>query len=204
MTTVSIDEEVGQPGRLERRKQRTRVSILNAAGHLFKQNGYDETSIADVAELADTGVGTVYGYFENKEDLLREVIRAHSQDAIDRYTAAVSTTTPPMERLLTAVDTFARYIRDHRTILRAALQVAARDRRVDEQPISWLFDAYVKMIEHGIREGELREVPVDTTVRVLMSNYTFAMLGVGVWRGKEDDERTLEDLHRLTRIMLAP
>ncbi|MCA9823169.1 MAG: helix-turn-helix transcriptional regulator, partial [Dehalococcoidia bacterium] len=65
--------------RLERRKARTRASILSAAEQLFGSRGYDDTSIAQIAETADTGVGTVYGYFASKAEILQAVLRDHSR-----------------------------------------------------------------------------------------------------------------------------
>ena len=89
--------QVGQlitGSRLERRKARTRATILEAAGALFRDNGYEETSIQQIAERADTGVGTLYGYFASKEEMLHEVLRQHSDEAIERYQASVDESTP--------------------------------------------------------------------------------------------------------------
>ena len=49
MTTVAP-----APGRLERRKARTRAAIISAASKLFHERGYEDTSIQQIAELADT------------------------------------------------------------------------------------------------------------------------------------------------------
>jgi len=60
--------------RREREKQLRRQSILSAAEILFARNGYRKTKIEDIAEKAEVSVGTVYGYFQNKEDLLVAVL----------------------------------------------------------------------------------------------------------------------------------
>jgi AcrR family transcriptional regulator len=44
--------------------------ILIAALQVFAENGYEKTTIAEVAKVAGIGKGTVYEYFENKEQLL--------------------------------------------------------------------------------------------------------------------------------------
>jgi len=60
--------------RREREKQMRRQSILSAAEILFAHNGYRKTKIEDIAEKAEVSVGTVYGYFQNKEELLAAVL----------------------------------------------------------------------------------------------------------------------------------
>jgi AcrR family transcriptional regulator len=51
-----------------------RQAIMVVAKRLFAQRGYQATSIADLAGEAGLPVGSVYTYFENKEDLLRCVV----------------------------------------------------------------------------------------------------------------------------------
>jgi AcrR family transcriptional regulator len=54
----------------EVKKQQTRAAILAEASRLFEQNGYEKTTLADIARDAKIGVGTVYNYFPSKPDLL--------------------------------------------------------------------------------------------------------------------------------------
>jgi AcrR family transcriptional regulator len=60
--------------RRQREKQHRISSILNAAEKLFAQKGYNQTSIEEIADLAEVSVGTVYIHFKNKEDLLIKLI----------------------------------------------------------------------------------------------------------------------------------
>ena len=50
-----------------------RRAILHAARELFATQGYDDTTIAEVARAAGVAVGTVYLYFANKHDILVDV-----------------------------------------------------------------------------------------------------------------------------------
>jgi AcrR family transcriptional regulator len=58
------------PGLRERKKQRTREAILKAALGLFDRQGFNETTIAQIAARADVSPRTVSGYFPAKEDLV--------------------------------------------------------------------------------------------------------------------------------------
>ncbi len=56
-------------------KRRLRVQmmrrdlILDAAGKLFQEKGYETTTIYEIAALAELGKGTIYSYFKSKEEV---------------------------------------------------------------------------------------------------------------------------------------
>jgi AcrR family transcriptional regulator len=54
----------------ERKKERTREAISNAAITLFLAHGYDDVSISQVAEAAEVSRRTLFAYFPAKEDLV--------------------------------------------------------------------------------------------------------------------------------------
>jgi AcrR family transcriptional regulator len=53
-----------------------RQAILDAARDLFAEQGYDETTIAEIARVAGVAVGTVYLYFSNKHEIQIDVCLA--------------------------------------------------------------------------------------------------------------------------------
>lgn len=57
-----------------------RRAILHAARELFANQGYDDTTIAEIAQSAGVAVGTVYLYFANKHDILVEICLALNED----------------------------------------------------------------------------------------------------------------------------
>ncbi|MBU1707267.1 TetR/AcrR family transcriptional regulator, partial [bacterium] len=51
-----------KPSRKELEKQQRRFDILMAAKTLFVQKGYHNTTLEEVAQLAEFGKGTIYNY----------------------------------------------------------------------------------------------------------------------------------------------
>jgi AcrR family transcriptional regulator len=61
---------MAEPGLRERKKQRTREAISNAAFTLFEESGFDGVSVADIAAAAEVSKPTLFAYFPTKEDLV--------------------------------------------------------------------------------------------------------------------------------------
>lgn len=203
---MTVAASNARPGRLERRKARTRAAIIEAASSLFHAQGYENTPIQQIAERADTGVGTLYGYFDSKDQILREVLRVHSDEALAHYNAVVKPDTPHIERVVAGLATLAEYIREHRSVLLAAFQLAGKapPSSEDDDTGDWLVGAYKHMLREGITQGGLADVPVDATARLIIGACFQAMLHVGVWQGAVDDDKSLADLEILVRALLTP
>src|SRR6185312_10207179 len=64
------------PPRWQRRPEARPDEILDAALTVFGESGFARAKIDDVARLAGVSKGTVYLYFDSKESLFREMVRA--------------------------------------------------------------------------------------------------------------------------------
>jgi TetR/AcrR family fatty acid metabolism transcriptional regulator len=91
-----------------------RDAILRAAIDVFANHGFFNAQVADVARAAGVAAGTVYLYFEGKDDLLVSIFERTMREAIAEGRAAVAPVADPVERL--------------RTVARVHLDRMGRDR----------------------------------------------------------------------------
>jgi AcrR family transcriptional regulator len=56
--------------RMQRRRDATRVAILRAAGRIFRERGFAETAMRDIAAAADLSVANLYHHFSGKDEIL--------------------------------------------------------------------------------------------------------------------------------------
>ncbi|WP_181139350.1 TetR/AcrR family transcriptional regulator [Streptomyces sp. Ru72] len=69
-----------KPGLRERKKQRTRAAISEAAITLFLEHGFNQVSVAQVAEVAEVSKRTLFAYFPAKEDLVVHRLADHETE----------------------------------------------------------------------------------------------------------------------------
>lgn len=72
MTTARtpVPEAARHLGLRERKKIRTRTAIRDATYSLIKENGYDATTVEQIADRAEVSQSTVFRYFPTKEDIV--------------------------------------------------------------------------------------------------------------------------------------
>lgn len=67
---MSVDASPAKLGLRERKKVQQREAIAAAALRLFAERGYDETTLAEIADAAGISPRTIFAYYEGKQDIL--------------------------------------------------------------------------------------------------------------------------------------
>ena len=79
-----------QLGLRERKKKRTRHTIIDVATRLFAAQGYHETTLAQIAEVAEIAPSTFFNYFPSKVDIVFGLTDAMIDSARDRIVERAS------------------------------------------------------------------------------------------------------------------
>lgn len=77
--------EVKKMDGYQRRTEKKKENIRNAAFELFSMYGIEKVSIAEIAKQANVSPVTIYNYFGSKEDLFSEVLSNYMNKELDNY-----------------------------------------------------------------------------------------------------------------------
>jgi AcrR family transcriptional regulator len=91
---------MSSPGLRERKKQKTRWSIQEHALRLFQEQGYEQTTVDQIAAAAEISPSTFFRYFKTKEDV---VIEDEYDPLLLRLLAAEPSAEPPLAALRRAL-----------------------------------------------------------------------------------------------------
>ncbi|RLU81203.1 TetR family transcriptional regulator [Streptomyces griseocarneus] len=163
---------VRPPGRRERNKQKVRQRLYTSALTLFTENGYDQTSIDEIAELADVARGTFFNYFQRKEDLISEWGHQRRAKLRERLAGPVpesrETTEARLRRCVVALAEINEEERDTTTAMLMAWVRAGRP--LLEEP--YASEIFAEVIEAGLAHGEVSaEVSAQRVSNVMRDAY---------------------------------
>lgn len=77
------DNDLTIMSRRERKKEETKLSILNSAIKYFQTQGYESTTMEQIAEEVDISKVTLYNYFPSKEAIVSEFFQRMSHQFVD-------------------------------------------------------------------------------------------------------------------------
>ncbi|HEX8804355.1 MAG TPA: TetR/AcrR family transcriptional regulator [Acidimicrobiales bacterium] len=120
-STTGTGTSGGDRAAASRREQRrlhhqdlSRNQLLDAAEEVFGAKGFHETTLKEVAELAEFSVGSVYSFFHNKDDLFLNVFLRRGAEFVPGMEEAVAAGGTPVEQLHRLVDFEVGFFRRHK------------------------------------------------------------------------------------------
>ncbi|MCU0302230.1 MAG: TetR/AcrR family transcriptional regulator [Candidatus Nanopelagicales bacterium] len=134
---------------LTARGQATRDRLVAAARDVFAERGFAGTRMSDLADAAGVAHGTVYTYFDTKEEVLLAVLAAVRQDLHAAMT--MPTVHDPVARIEGANRAYLDGYRSHAQLLRVAQEAAAGDGRFADV-LRELRDTHVRRVAAAIRK----------------------------------------------------
>jgi AcrR family transcriptional regulator len=111
--------------RVDRRKQRTRRALVDAAQQLLAE-GRTQVSIQELTEAADVGFGSFYNHFESKEQLFEVALTRTLESYVDFRDAVVAGIDDPAEIFAVSFRMTGRLQREHPDLVRVLLNTGPR------------------------------------------------------------------------------
>ncbi|MDL5053292.1 TetR/AcrR family transcriptional regulator [Oscillatoria laete-virens NRMC-F 0139] len=103
------------------RKERDRLvreeDFLAAAERLFADKGFHQTSMEDIARVAEYGTGTIYRYFKSKTELYHELLNRKAVIYFDFVRDEVAKQKSPREKLHALFHSKVNFFRKHRAFM---------------------------------------------------------------------------------------
>lgn len=177
----------------EAKKNQTRLRILDASIELFESQGYEATTVQQIATRADVAKGTFFNYFSSKEDLILELQGSLIRKEIESQGGAAG---PVMPQLLNGLVYLARHYPFTQAVTRAVLQGVYGSSRIGtaQSERGGEFARFLaSIVEQGQDRGEIRrDLPAKQIAEMAVQSYYGVLMS---WVLHQSDE-TLESMMR--------
>lgn len=180
-----------------------RQAIIEAARNIFAQKGYEDTTIAEIAEEAGVAVGTVYLYFHNK----REIYTSVSLDQMMALAAVIEDpriVSLPLEQVPRAIIEATFRICHQNSGLMSLFKVDIQSKEEIQQhkaAEALITNALDNFLRQAIAQGQLAPFDTGMYAKILFGLVDSALYDCFcVESGKDEElycERTIEVVERL-------
>ncbi len=166
------EKTTNSTNRWARRKVRTRRRLMKAGETLFRDRGFDATTVEEVAEAADVAKGTFFNYFASKETLLGALLIERTQAILDDPPDEGLSSPARIRALLEALrEALAPYVDLFPRMFAYAVAHPQTSHPAAERPALW--QALAEMVQDGQEAGTFREDLDPHVAGLLLSTYFF-------------------------------
>jgi TetR/AcrR family transcriptional regulator, cholesterol catabolism regulator len=167
-------------GRRERHKLEVYRRIHKAAVTLFRRQGYDATTVEQIADRADVAKGTVFNYFPTKESLLYALSENIHEKLVAELGAAATWTGTTRDQIVRLLVALARLAQEDRVVFRLVLSRNLGEfwRDAQKDPLSLHVQASIRAaLRAGRARGELdKAVRLEAAARLIEAAFFTTML----------------------------
>ncbi|MBR4903997.1 MAG: TetR/AcrR family transcriptional regulator [Selenomonadaceae bacterium] len=159
----------------KQKKFQAQQKILLAAAQQFEVQGFANTSIADIMQAANLGVGTFYNYFDSKEEVLLTLSRNLREEVEKNISAASEVNQSSLELLELCCMCTAKLIDENRLILPlfiSASEHSDKPEQISKSLSPGFRELFEEIILRGQASGEIRcDVPANIISEMIHSIY---------------------------------
>jgi len=183
----------------EKKKIETKNKIFEVAGRLFKEKGFESTSIDEITEEAGIGKGTFFNYFPTKEALLLYFGEQRDEliySLVENELATSCSTRDKIKNLLAFLaenhekdkELTKLLVFEYIKHIKFPGLKSDEDKTRRDRLIKILSD----LLEEGVREGDVRStIDVKKAIEILIAIYLFSLMA---WLKPESDYSFSRDI----------
>ena len=160
---------MGTRERKEREKLLRKHSILNAAEKIFFKRGLESITIEEIAEEAELAKGTIYRYFQSKDELILAITLKAARIFNSIGEKQINACSGTWDKILAAIKTYQIFYTDYPDYFNLFIMwdtIKINFDFVDEQSVhaeylnetNRMHENFLKIIETGIEEKVIREI----------------------------------------------
>lgn len=167
----------GTPSRREQAREERRQQILDAALAVFTQKGFHAANVSDVAAEAGVSQGTIYWYFESKDELLMAALLSFVDQFGDAAQAALQECCTAADKLRALAAQMEEFPAEAAVLFPLFLSYWTSSSKREEAAQFWISelvrykDLFVEVVEEGIASGEFRPVDAEALVWAVLAAY---------------------------------
>jgi AcrR family transcriptional regulator len=192
---------------------RTRRRILDRAGPIFNDRGYQATTLSDLMTATGLEKGGLYNHFGSKDELAVAAFDRNIEVLTEMVREGVAGTQGTVERLSAVLDVYRRFAHDPPypggcPILNTAVRSHGTDPRLlarARQTMEDLRHGVARTLARGVERGDLRaDVDVDATATVLVAAVEGALLLSELFEDPSHMDRVADHVAGHLRSLAAP
>jgi AcrR family transcriptional regulator len=155
-----------------------KTQIINAAIEVFAKQGLEKGKIADIANVADIGKGTIYEYFKSKDEIFKAIEEMFIFQSIHQFNSLAESNKSPTEKITNIINysvNMHEEMGDATLIIAELLAQHGREqlRGYKESTFSEMYNAFnstvIKVLDEGIKENEFREMNKEGISALLLA-----------------------------------
>ena len=191
-------------------KDEKRREIALSCLDLIYEVGMKNLTVAEVARTAGIGKGTIYEYFENKEDIIFEIINIHIQEHHREFTEEVVKLDTIREKIelffdfvLNDTEENLKHFEGYKEFLSIVLaedNLSMKEFNCDKN--EYFGGELIKIFAEGIAKGELKKEAIDLADGILTFQKGMALrkMSQANYHAREDFEKFMDTIFKLIEV----
>ncbi len=140
----------------DKKKLETKNKIIEVGGRLFREKGFENTTVDEITKTAEIGKGTFFNYFPTKEALLVDFVKIKEKLVYDFIEHELTMNMPVRDKIKNALMMVAKSNEKDRALTKLFVFEHLRHYGYNKRTSRTLNNLIYGLLEAGVREGEIK------------------------------------------------